>query len=237
MVKHMLSDIGLEVGLVGWILILIGLLLACDAGDPRGPEEEEVPVGFTGDGPRCWDLNGNGVCDLGNSEDIDGDGDCTVLDCSWEPPAQRSMADGVNGTDQGDEREETKIRDHIDPDYTDLLLLLEQGVISDKLQREVLELRKELEAARHNPLEDAPLGFTFVFGKPSGCIQYQGEDYCFGSAYEVRITSFASLMTLWFVLAVGSAAIGSNRKTDALKLQLQKAEEATPSSSTPTPTE
>ena len=30
----------------------------------------------------CWDLNGNGSCDLAD-EDIDGDGDCDLADCSW----------------------------------------------------------------------------------------------------------------------------------------------------------
>ncbi len=36
------------------------------------------------DGVDCWDLNGNGMCDLA-TEDIDGDGSCTVLDCQGPP--------------------------------------------------------------------------------------------------------------------------------------------------------
>jgi hypothetical protein len=41
----------------------------------------EGPAGSDGiDGINCWDLNGNGVCDL-ISEDTDTDEDCDVFDC------------------------------------------------------------------------------------------------------------------------------------------------------------
>ena len=45
----------------------------------------EGPAGSDGtDGINCWDLNGNGVCDLA-SEDSNSDGDCNAADCRGAP--------------------------------------------------------------------------------------------------------------------------------------------------------
>ncbi|MBU0943475.1 MAG: hypothetical protein KJ804_14265 [Proteobacteria bacterium] len=74
-----------------------------DTGDigPQGPAGADGitgPAGVDGvdgvDGINCWDLNGNGACDL-KSEDVDKNGFCTVLDCQ----GPEGPAGPVAGTD------------------------------------------------------------------------------------------------------------------------------------------
>lgn len=65
----------------------------CSVLDCRGEDGTDGVNGTNGsngadgqDGVNCWDLNTNGVCDLG-TEDTNNDGICSVLDCR-----------GLNGT-------------------------------------------------------------------------------------------------------------------------------------------
>ncbi len=52
------------------------------------PSGSDGQIGISGGGAQgcnfddCWDLNGNGACDLAD-EDTDMDGDCDVADCGW----------------------------------------------------------------------------------------------------------------------------------------------------------
>jgi len=84
----------------------------CDALDCRGPRGEPGPPGRDGadgvdgapglpgrdgaDGLSCWDLNGNGSCDVA-TEDLDGSGDCDAVDCQGPAGAELVVAD-ANGT-------------------------------------------------------------------------------------------------------------------------------------------
>ncbi len=65
-----------------------------------GVDGSDGAIGFNGtdgvDGIHCWDLNSNGACDLG-SEDITGDGFCTVDDCLG--PAGINRTNGIDGSD------------------------------------------------------------------------------------------------------------------------------------------
>src|ERR1017187_4214462 len=51
--------------------------------------------------PSCWDLNGNGLCDL-STEDKDGNGVCNAADCQGSPGATGVQGpqgtSGQNGT-------------------------------------------------------------------------------------------------------------------------------------------
>lgn len=51
-----------------------------DPSDPGAAGAKGDPGAAGLDGLACWDLDGNGACDLA-SEDTDADGACTVLDC------------------------------------------------------------------------------------------------------------------------------------------------------------
>ncbi len=60
-----------------------------------GADGMSQPDGQDGrDGLRCWDLNGNGVCDL-TTEDIDMDGFCTLSDC--QGPSNCTCPQGGDG--------------------------------------------------------------------------------------------------------------------------------------------
>ena len=69
-------------------------------GNCQGPPGVPGPPGAPGeDGFSCWDLNQDGMCNLG-TEDINGDGNCTTADCQG-PPGQNGTdgMPGQNGTD------------------------------------------------------------------------------------------------------------------------------------------
>src|SRR5204862_245909 len=77
-----------------------------------GPTGSTGATGATGDtgptgpqGTACWDLNGNGVCDVTtgpDNEDIDGDTLCTAADCTGATgatgPTGATGATGATGT-------------------------------------------------------------------------------------------------------------------------------------------
>ena len=68
-----------------------------------GPQGEPGEPGADGkDGLNCWDLNGNGVCDLA-TEDRNGDLVCDALDCRGEKGEQGERGEpGTPGADGSD---------------------------------------------------------------------------------------------------------------------------------------
>lgn len=72
---------------------------------PQGPAGQNGSAGINGtNGIHCWDLNGNGVCDL-VTEDRNSDGACNVTDCRGDVgaqgpqgPAGQNGSAGINGT-------------------------------------------------------------------------------------------------------------------------------------------
>ncbi len=76
-----------------------------------GPQGQQGPPGTQGDpgtpgtpgqnGLACWDLNGNGLCDV-STEDVNTDGICDALDCKWE---QGSTGGGIKVYDSSEPRQ------------------------------------------------------------------------------------------------------------------------------------
>src|SRR5207245_1592862 len=83
---------------------------ATGATGPTGPTGPTGATGATGPtgpaGTACWDLNGNGICDIpsgpGSGEDVNGDNACTAADCTGATratgPTGPSGATGATGT-------------------------------------------------------------------------------------------------------------------------------------------